>query len=97
MLTIDAHGTASLPDGRVVCTVAATPFTVTMPMRNARRLVIVSSRYEAEDNLGPPLSTTRATKVLAKGGTLAMFGTAEGRLADGTVVTAERWWKVCAL
>ena len=98
MMTIDKDGTVMLPDGRTVCTTAATQFTVTVPMRNPRRLSLFEvTRYEAAVRLARPLSTASAAKALAAGQTIAMFGTAEGRLSDGTVVTAERWWKVCAL
>lgn len=101
MLTIEKDGTVTLPDGRTVCTTAATQF------RLNRRFPALSllpgranSKWEEarlDEDISGALPRALAERRLALGQTIAMFGTAEGRLADGTVVTAERWWKVCAL
>lgn len=88
------NGTLSLPDGRTVCTVAATQFTLT----SFQEAATVRNKDRNEEAVpGYRMDTETLEERLARGDTVAMYGLAEGRLLDGTVSTSERWWKVCAL
>lgn len=108
MLSINSEGIVSLPDGRVVNTVAAAQFRlVQQEVEHSVRLMRDDAPYSTPDEARPrdmeygarsSLGLEAAVEEnLACGMTVAMFGTAEGRRLDGSVQTATTWWKVCAL
>lgn len=107
-LSINSEGIVSLPDGRIVNTVAAAQFRlVPREVGHSVRLMRDDTPYSTPDEARPrdmvygagiSLGLEKAVEeALSKGMTVAMWGYAEGRRLDGSVATATTWWKVCAL
>jgi hypothetical protein len=108
MLNVDKEGIVSLPDGRVVNTVAAAQFRlVPQEVEHSVRVMRDDTPYSTPDEARPRDMVYGASSSLgleaaveehlACGMTVAMYGVAEGRRLDGSVQTATTWWKVCAL
>jgi hypothetical protein len=105
-LQIDSEGVVSLPDGRVVNTVAGAQFRIVQEEPHTSRMYLLrdttpfypADEVRHEDMVYSRLRAQReAEAVLASGQTMAMYGIAEGRRLDGSVATTTAWWKVCAL
>jgi hypothetical protein len=106
MLSINSEGIVSLPDGRVVNTVAAAQFRL-VPRADCRPNIYLMSdttKFTTPDEaevkdlvVNRALADRYVEEHLASGLTVAMYGVAEGRRLDGSVQTATTWWKVCAL
>jgi hypothetical protein len=99
MLSINSEGIVSLPDGRVVNTVAAAQFRLVPGpgMRGMKDTTPYSTPDEARQQDMAVRNREYIEDALASGLTVAMYGVAEGRRLDGSVATATTWWKVCAL
>lgn len=97
-LNFQDDGTVQLNDGRTIRTVAAAPFSSTsrggaLPSRSDRdsrvdEALASHCRLSSESELANHLSL---------GLPVAMYGSAEGRLLDGTVAVTTTWWWVVAL
>jgi hypothetical protein len=103
MLSVDDKGTVTLPDGRVVHTVAACPFYLAggrHPVAYAMIKAPGPSRVDEVDKANlRVMAHIHAEDKLKHGETVVMWGIAEGRLLpDGaTVATKAAYWQVCAL
>lgn len=105
-LSINSEGIVSLPDGRIVNTVAAAQFRL-VPRADCRPNIYLmsdSTKFSTPDEanlkdviVNRALADRHVEDYLARGLTVAMWGYAEGRRLDGSVATATTWWKVCAL
>ena len=95
-ITIAEDGTVTLGDGRTIHTTAATAFKASdnvvfyLPYSD-------QPRYAEQCRGHRAISMAAAMDRLYAGQTVAMQGTAEGRLLDGRVVTTTLVWCVCAL